>query len=116
VAPATDHRQVDAHRAAPLDRRQHIHVLVPGAFDELLVEHGLQVADLVAIDGGLLEGQRIGGLLHAPRQIIHHVTVAPAEEQAGQLHVGGVGLLVDQPDRARCSAGSGAAGRAASGC
>jgi hypothetical protein len=77
VPPAADHRQVDAHQPAPLDGRQHIHVLVLGALDELLVEHGLQVADLVAVGGGLLEGQAVGGLLHAPRQIIHHVVCRP---------------------------------------
>ena len=101
VAAAAHHGDVHAGEAVGLDRGQHIDVLVLAAVDELLVQHGLQHAHLVAAGGGLLEGEALGGGLHPVREVVDDLARLAVEEAGGEPDVGGIGLGLDQPDAGR---------------
>ena len=116
VAAAADHHQVDARDRAFDGARDDVGVDAAVATRRTGAPAARERADLVAVGGGLLVAPRLGGCVHLLVQVADHLVLAAFEEQHRVAHVLGVGLAARSCRRtARCSAGSGTAGTAASG-
>jgi multidrug efflux pump subunit AcrB len=96
MAPAPDHREVDAGDGARNGDRHDVRVGVAARrLDRLLVLHGRERRDAVPVEGGLLEGPGLGCLPHAPFIILDDVARAPLEKGGGALDVLRVVILRD---------------------
>ncbi len=104
MAAAAHHGDVHAGESVGLDRGEHVHIFILAAVDELLVQHRLQHAHLIATGRGLLKGEALGGGLHAIREVVDHLARLAVEEARGELHVRSVGGGLDKTDAGRGAA------------
>ena len=103
MAPAADHRQVDAGLPALGHDGKHVGIGVR-CLHRLLVQHARQRAKAVTDRGRLLELQFGGELLHPLLQFAHHVVGIAAQKAHRAVDVLRVARRVDQPDAGRAAA------------
>ena len=108
VAAAADEEHLHAGLAGGLPGGDHVGVLQAGRVHHVVALHEGQRADAVAHRGGVLEFQRLGGLLHLGGEFLLHGAGLAGEERlrlADQLAV--VRLARSGRRRAPSSGGSG---------
>ena len=103
MAPAPDHRQVDAGLPALGHDGEHVGISVR-CLHRLLVQHARQCAEAVTDRGRFFELQLGGELLHPVLKLMHHVVGIPAQKAHRAVDVLRVARRVDQSDAGRAAA------------
>jgi hypothetical protein len=94
--PATpDHRQIHADAPATGLDRDDVGIHVGAGLHRLLVQYPRQRGHAVSKDGGVLEAQLGGRLVHPALEVAQDLLLATAQEAHRRIDVGGVVDLVD---------------------